>query len=170
MRPAVFPVPLHTAAISISRCSASGGAIRSMTLLEVRGQIEEDNIQAAVRQVIEDVRGVAESLTAAQLDEVKRRSRNDYVNSLASDNGVASAALRQLRRGQSPEALASWPNELMQISLEQCRDVARHWLSGAQPSVAVAGLPGKLVRGLNLSARTRAMRWTDAPQEYKRHL
>jgi predicted Zn-dependent peptidase len=146
------------------------GSFPGMSLLEVEGQIEETHVQAAVRQVIEDVRGLAESLTSEQLEQVKRRLRNAYVNTLSSDGGIASAALWQLRRGQSPEALARWPNELMQISLEQCRAVARHWLSDAQPSVAVAGLPGKVVRGLNLSARVRSMRWTAAPQEYKKHL
>ena len=144
-------------------------AFPGMTLLEVQGQVEEVNVRTAVRQVIEDMRGLADTITAAQLDEVKRRWRNAYVNTLSSHASVASAALEQLRRGQSPEALARWPNELMQISLEQCREAARHWLSNVAPSIAVAGLPGKLAQGLNLSAHIRVMRWTDELQEQKKH-
>jgi zinc protease len=141
-----------------------------LTLLEVQGQIEEDNLQPAVRQVIEDIRSLAETLTVEQLDEVKRRWRNEYVNTLSNDGAVASAALWQIRRGQPPDALARWPNELMQLSLEQCRAAARHWLSGAQPSLAVAGIPSKLARGLNLSANVRTMRWTQQLQEYKKQM
>ena len=140
-----------------------------VTLLEVAGQVEEENVHTAVRQVIEDMRGLADSLTAEQLEEVKRRWRNAYVNTLSSHGSVASAALWQIRRGQSPEALAHWPNELMQVSIEQCREVARQWLSDVQPSIAVAGLPGKLTRGLNLSAHIRAMRWTHDSQERRKN-
>jgi hypothetical protein len=54
------------------------------------------------------------------------------------------------------------------VSIDKCRAAARQWLSNAQPSIAVAGLPGKLVRGLQLSARTRAMRWTYELQEHRK--
>jgi len=139
-----------------------------VSLLEVQGQIEEANVQAAVRQVIEDIRGVAETLTPEQLDEVKRRWRNDYISRLSSNASIAGAALSQIRRGRGPEALATWPNELMQISIEQCRATAQKWLSGAQPSIAVAGLPGKLTRGLNLDARVRSLQWTYDLQEQRK--
>lgn len=139
-----------------------------ISMLEVQGQIEMENAQAAVRQVINDIRGIAESLTPEQLDEVKRRWRNEYVGTLASNASVASAALWNLRRGKGPDALTSWPNELMQISLEQCRATAAQWLSNAQPSIAVAGMPGKIARGLNLNAHFRAMRWTYELQEQRK--
>ena len=139
-----------------------------LSLLEVQGQIEESNVQAAVRQVIEDIRGVAQTITPEQLDEVKRRWRNGYLGMLSSNSAVASAALAQIRRGRGPEALATWPNELMQISIEQCRATAQKWLSNAQPSIAVAGLPGKLARGLNLDARIRALQWTYDLQEQRK--
>jgi predicted Zn-dependent peptidase len=139
-----------------------------LSMLEVQGQVEEGNAQMAVRQVINDIRGIAESLTPEQLDEVKRRWRNEYVGTLSSNASVASAALWNLRRGRGPEALASWPNELMQISLEQCRATATRWLTNAQPSIAVAGMPGKLVNGLNLNAHFRALRWTYDLQEQRK--
>jgi predicted Zn-dependent peptidase len=144
------------------------GSFPGVTLLEVQGQIEPDNVQAAVRQVIEDIRSVAQTITPAQLDEVKRRWRNGYIGMLSSNASVASAALSQIRRGRGPETLASWPNELMQISIEQCRATAQKWLSSAQPSIAVAGLPGKLARGLNLDARVRALQWTYDLQEQRK--
>jgi predicted Zn-dependent peptidase len=141
-----------------------------LTLLEVQGQVEPDNAQQALRQVIEDIRGVSETLTAEQLEEVKRRWRNQYVNALSSNRAIADAALWQIQRGRSPAEMLEWPKELMQISVEQCRAVARHWLSEARPSVAVAGLPVKLVRGLNLSVHVREMYWTDKLQEQKKSL
>jgi len=139
-----------------------------ITVLDVKGQIHEDSVQQAVRQVIEDMRGLADTLTPEQLDEVKRRWRNRYVAALTSDHAVASEALSLIRRGLSPETLPSLPNEMMAVEIERCRATARQWLSEAQPSIAVAGLPGKLVRGLNLSARTRAMRWTYELQEHRK--
>jgi predicted Zn-dependent peptidase len=139
-----------------------------ITVLDVQGQIHEDNVQRAVRQVVEDMRGLADTLTPEQLDEVKRRWRNRYVAALTSDDAVASKALSQIRHGLPPETLTSLPNDMVAVSIEQCRAAARQWLSQAQPSIAVAGLPGKLVRGLNLSARTRAMRWTYELQEYRK--
>jgi predicted Zn-dependent peptidase len=138
------------------------------TLLEVQGQIEEDNVKPAVRQVIEDIRGLADTLTPEQLDEVKRRWRNRYVEGLASNASVASRVLSSLRRGVAAESLASLPNEVKQVSMDACRATAREWLSNAQPSIAVAGLPGKLVRGLGLSAHTRAMSWTYQLQEQRK--
>lgn len=143
-------------------------AFPGITVLDVQGQIHPDSVQAAVRQVIEDMRGVADTLTPEQLDEVKRRWRNRYVAGLGSDDTVTSKALALIRRGQPPERLSSVPNDIMAISIEQCRATARRWLSDAQPSIAVAGLPGKLVRGLNLSARTRTMRWTQQLQEHRK--
>jgi hypothetical protein len=139
-----------------------------LTVLDVQGQIEEDNVQPAVRQVIEDMRGLADTLTPEQLDEVKRRWRNGYIGGLASNSSVARVALSSIRRGLPPESITSLPNEVMQVSIEQCRATARQWLSDAQPSIAVAGMPGKLVRGLNLSAHTRAMRWTYELQEHRK--
>jgi predicted Zn-dependent peptidase len=141
-----------------------------LTLLEVQGQVEPDNAQQALRQVIEDIRGVSETLTAEQLEEVKRRWRNQYVNALSSNRAIADAALWQIQRGRSPNELVQWPKELLQISIDQCRAVARHWLSEARPSVAVAGLPVKLVRGLHLSVHVREMYWTDKLQEQKKSL
>lgn len=138
------------------------------TLLDVQGQIQAGHVQRAVRQVIEDMRGLADTLTPEQLDEVKRRWRNRYVAALASDDAVASTALSQIRRGLPPATLASLPDEMAAVDIEQCRATARRWLSDAQPSIAVAGLPGKLVRGLNLSARTRTMRWTHELQEHRK--
>jgi predicted Zn-dependent peptidase len=139
-----------------------------VSLLDIIGQVEEDNVQHAVRQVIEDMRGLADTLTAEQLDEVKRRWRNGFVYALTSNAALAGGALWQIRRGLPPETLASWPNDMLQISLEQCRATAQRWLSNAQPSIAVAGLPGKLVRGLNLSAHTRVMRWTYELEEQRK--
>lgn len=143
-------------------------AFPGVSVLDVQGQVHVDQAQAAVRQVVEDMRGLADTLTDEQLDEVKRRWRNRYVAALTSNAAAAAAALKQVRRGLPPETITTLPRDMAAIPLDQCRAVARQWLSQAQPSIAVAGLPGKLVRGLNLSARTRAMRWTYELQEHRK--
>jgi hypothetical protein len=66
--------------------------------------------------------------------------------------------------------MKQWPNELMAVSLAQCREVARHWLSNAQPAVTVTGVPVKLVRGLGLGVGLHEMFWTDQLQEKKKGL
>jgi predicted Zn-dependent peptidase len=138
-----------------------------ITLLEVTGQVEPQHAQAALRKLVQDMRGLSQTITEQQLDEVKRRWRNEYINTLSNNRAVAGAALWQLTRGRSPEALKDWPNELMQISIERCREVGRHWLADAQPSVVVAGLPVQLVRGLDLGVRVRELVWTDKLEEQK---
>jgi predicted Zn-dependent peptidase len=139
-----------------------------MTLLEVTGQVEPENAQNALRQIVEDMHALPETITEAQLDEVKRRARNAYINTLSDNRAVARSAIWQARRGRAPEALKEWPNEIMQISIERCREVARRWLADAQPSVAVAGVPVKLAQGLGLGAHVREMYWTDKLQEQKK--
>jgi predicted Zn-dependent peptidase len=140
-----------------------------LSLLEISGQVEPDNAQAALRQLITDMRELEQTLTEQQLEEVKRRWRNSYVTSLSSNGAVADSALWQIRRGRAPEAMKQWPNELMAVSLAQCRDVARHWLTNAQPAVTVTGVPVKLVRGLNMGGvNLREMLWTDELQAKKK--
>ena len=141
-----------------------------MSLLELSGQVEPDNAQAALKQLITDMRELEQTLTEPQLEEVKRRWRNSYVTSLSSNRAVAGLAIEEIRRGRSPEALKQWPNELMAVSLAQCREVARRWLSTAQPAVTVAGVPVKLVRGLGMDISVREMYWTDKLQEQRKAL
>jgi predicted Zn-dependent peptidase len=141
-----------------------------LTLLEAQGQVEPDKAQYALRQMIEDIRGVSDTITAEQLEEAKRRRRTDYLGALSNPLAIAAAALAQIRRGRAPSELLQWPAELMGVSLDQCRAVARRWLAEAQPSVAVAGLPVKLLRGLQLSARVQEMYWTHELQEHKKSL
>jgi predicted Zn-dependent peptidase len=139
-----------------------------LTLLEISGQVEPEHAQNALRQIIEDMRGLSQTITEAQVEEVKRRWRNAYIDTLSSNRAVAEAAIWQIRRGRSPQDLKHWPNEMMQISSESCRGVALRWLANAEPSVTVAGLPVKLVRGLGLGASVREMYWTDELQEQKK--
>jgi predicted Zn-dependent peptidase len=141
-----------------------------LTLLELEGQLDPDQAQAALRRLVEDMRGVSGTLTQHELDEVKRRWRNGFISSLASNEALAASAIGEARRGRSPEAIKGWANELTQVTLERCRDVARRWLEDAQPSVAVAGVPVKLVRGLGLGGRVRELYWTNELQEHKKGL
>jgi predicted Zn-dependent peptidase len=139
-----------------------------ISLLEIAGQVEPDNAQNALKQLITDMRELEQTLTESQLEEVKRRWRNAYVTSLSSNRSVASSAIGQVRRGRPPEALKEWPNELMAVSLAQCREVARHWLSNAQPAVTVSGVPVQLVRGLGMGVSVHEMYWTEQLKEHKK--
>jgi len=139
-------------------------------LLELEGQVAPDGAQGALRRLIEDIRGLSRSLQAPELEEVKRRWRTAFVNSLANDATLARAALWQLRRGRTPEAVKSLPDELSQITLERCREVAAKWLNDAQPSIAIAGLPVKLLRGLGFRTNVRRNYWTDELLEQKKAL
>lgn len=139
-----------------------------LTLLELSGQIEPGTAQNAIRQLVLDIRSLSQTLTERELEEVKRRWRNGFVNSFSSNDAVAGSALWALRSGRPPESLKTFPDELMRISLERCREVAARWLDGAQPSIAVAGVPVKLVRGLGLGARVREAYWTTELQEHKK--
>lgn len=139
-----------------------------LTLLELSGQIEPGTAQSAIRQLVHDIRSLSQTLTERELEEVKRRWRNSFINSFSRNDAVAEAALWTLRSGHPPQSLKTFPDELMRISLDRCREVAARWLDGAQPSIAVAGVPVKLVRGLGLGARVREAYWTTELQEHKK--
>jgi predicted Zn-dependent peptidase len=140
------------------------------SLLELEGQVAPENAQAALRKLVEDIRSLSETLEERELEEVKRRARNALINSLSNNVGLAEQALVALRRGRPAESIKHLPDEIAQVSLARCRDVARRWLSRARPSIAVAGLPVKLVRGLGLRANVRRLYWTDRLQEPKKGL
>ena len=124
--------------------------------------------QSASRQLVQDIRSVSQTLTERELEDVKRRWRNGFINSFSSNEAVATFALWTLRSGRRPESLKTFPDELLGISLERCREVAARWLDDAQPSIAVAGVPVKLVRGLGLGARVREAYWTTELQGHKK--
>lgn len=93
-------------------------------LLELEGQVAPDEAQTALRRLVEDIRALSATLDERELEEVKRGWRTAFVNSLASDAALARVALWQLRRGRPLHTLKAWPDELSQVSLERCRDVA----------------------------------------------
>jgi predicted Zn-dependent peptidase len=140
------------------------------TLLELEGQVAPESAQRALRTLLQDMRGLAETIEVTELDRVKRRWRNGFINSLASNVTLAELTLRELRRGRGAESLATWPDEIMTVSLERCREVARTWLSGAQPSIAVAGAPVQIARGLGFAANVRRLYWTEQLLEPKKGL
>jgi len=140
------------------------------SLLEVQGQVAPENTQTALRTLVEDIRGLAETLDDAELDRVKRRWRSRFINSLSNNFAVGLAVLDHIQRGHPADAIGGFPDELGRVSIERCREVARRWLSRAAPSIAVAGMPVKLVKGLGLGARVRELYWTDRLQEQKKAL
>jgi predicted Zn-dependent peptidase len=140
------------------------------TLLEIAGQVAPEKAQHALRTLVSDVRNLHRTLRADELEKVKRRHTNAFINGLTNNIALGSATLAQLRRGRLPEALTRWPLELEDVSVERCRQVAAKWLSRAGPSIAVAGLPVQLVRGLGFRANVRRLYWTDELQSGKKAL
>jgi predicted Zn-dependent peptidase len=145
-------------------------AFRGGTLLEIAGQVAPEEARHALRTLVSDIRNVHRTLQADELEKVKRRHATAFIDGLASNLALGTAALKQLQRGRSPEALERWPDELRGVSLERCRQVARRWLSRAEPSIAVAGVPVPLVRGLGFRANVRHLYWTDRLQGGKKAL
>lgn len=143
---------------------------RGGTLLEIAGQVAPQQARNALRTLVRDIRNVHRTLREEELEKVKRRLESAFINGLANDIALGSATLTQLRRGRSPAALQRWPRELRGVSLERCRQVAAKWLSRAEPSIAVAGLPVPLVRGLGFRANVRRLYWTDQLQVGKKAL
>jgi predicted Zn-dependent peptidase len=132
----------------------------SSSLLEVHGQLDAERAQSALRSLIEDIRGIAQHLEAADLEAVKRRWRTETVDSWAHGPGLAGAIQWQLRRGGAPEDLAKILDEGRQIDVARCREVADRYLTQAQPAMAMTGLTQNLVRGLAIDAEVQQLAWT----------
>lgn len=136
-----------------------------LTLLELQGQVEPEFVEEALRSLIEDVRGLATSLQENELAAVKRSTRNGLVNWLTSNDAVAWLVLNHSRRGLGVDHLLDSPNELQQLDLARCREVAQRWLSNAEPSILVTG---PVERGLGIHVNSRRLAWTRQPQAYKK--
>ena len=139
-----------------------------LSVLEIRGQVEPEQAQRALRGLIEDIRSIAGRLDAAELEAVKRRWRTETVSSWAHSEGLAGALQWQLRRGHDAEELVKVLDEGQQIDVARCREVAERYLKQAQPSIAVTGLTQGIVKGLGLDAELRQVVWTDELQEHKK--
>jgi hypothetical protein len=83
------------------RSTGRGGpehASPHLSLLEVAGQIEPGTARKAIRQLVQDIRSVSQTLTERELEDVKRRWRN--VAALASSPLAAQPAkMREKCRG-----------------------------------------------------------------------
>jgi predicted Zn-dependent peptidase len=136
-----------------------------LTLLEVEGQVDEATVEPALRSLIADLRSLADDLKEQELDAAKRRSRSELLDTLSYNALVARLVLRQLRRGQRAERLHEAATELSRVDVERCREVARRWLSSAEPSMAVTG---RVERGLGIPVSSKQMAWTDQLQSHKK--
>jgi predicted Zn-dependent peptidase len=106
-------------------------------VLVLSGRVELGSVRDAVRNLVLDVRGLAQSLTVDELDVVKRHWRNTSLRAFASNTEVANQTRMQLERGRPPNQVVHWPDELLGVTLEHCQAVASRWLSSAQPTVAI---------------------------------
>jgi predicted Zn-dependent peptidase len=136
-----------------------------LTLLELQGQVEPESLEPALRGLIADLRGLATSLQESELAAVKRSTRNGLINWLTANDAVAWLVLNHARRGLGVDHLLDSPNELLQLDLARCREVAQRWLSNAEPSIVVTG---PVERDLGIHVNSRRLAWTRRPQAYKK--
>jgi predicted Zn-dependent peptidase len=139
-----------------------------LSLLEVSGQIDPEQLQGALRSLIDDMHGLASHLDAAELDAVKRRWRTQLIDSWQRGDALAGALLWTLRSGHEPGDVLKAFDEVQQIDLARFREVAERYLSSANPSIAVTGYTPNFIRGLALDAEVRQTRWTDQLQEQRK--
>jgi predicted Zn-dependent peptidase len=134
-------------------------AFDGFSLLELRGQLEASAATQALRALVLDIRGLEQHTIEADLETAKRVAIAGYVDALRSDSGLAASVASELQRGRPPEDVYAWPRTLRAVDLEQCRRVARRWLSDAQPSIAVSNPPSKLTEGLGFPVTVLHRRW-----------
>jgi predicted Zn-dependent peptidase len=139
-----------------------------LSLLEVRGQIDPEQLQGALRSLIDDIHGLASRLDAAELDAAKRRWRTQLIDSWQRGGALAGALLWTLRSGHEPADVLKAFDEVQQIDLARFREVAERYLSPAKPSITITGYAPNLIRGLALGAEVRQVRWTDKLQEHEK--
>ena len=130
-----------------------------LSLFDLSGQIDPEAAQEALRTLVADMRTIADNLEAPEVSVVARRWRNEVVTSLGSNSATARWMFWQLRRGREASTFPALLGEIAGIDLARCRDVARRWLSPAQPSIGVMGLPGRFVKGLGLDVRVNKFYW-----------
>jgi predicted Zn-dependent peptidase len=130
------------------------------SLLELHGQVEARGAQRALQALVLDLQRLEQELTEAELDTAQRRWTAEYVAGLRHDSVLAGWVSWELTRGHAPEAVYDWPRRLRAIDLERCREVARRWLSHAQPSIVVGTPPAHLSEGLGFPATVRRLNWT----------
>jgi len=139
-----------------------------LSLLEIRGQIDPEQVQGALRSLIDDIHGLAKRLDAAELDAVKRRWRTQLIDSWQSGDALAGALQWTLRSGHEPADLLKVFDEVQQIDLTRFREVAERYLSTANVSITMTGYAPNFIRGLALDADVRQVRWTDELSEHKK--
>lgn len=132
-----------------------------LSLFDLSGQVDPETAQDALRTIVADIRSIADSVDETEVRVVGRRWRNEVVNSFGSNAATAKWVLWQLRRGRQAGQLPDLLSEFARVDLVRCRDVAHQWLSAAQPSIGVMGLPGRFVRGLELDARVSKFYWSN---------
>jgi len=132
-----------------------------LSLFDLSGQVDPEAAQESLRKLLADIHSIADNLEAAELARVVRRWRNEVVDSLGSNKAAVQWGFWQLRRGREVSTLPDLLEEIAHLDLARCRDVARRWLSTAQPSIGLMGF-GRFERGLGLDAHVRKFYWDRA--------
>jgi predicted Zn-dependent peptidase len=129
------------------------------SLLDLGGQVDPELTRETLRAMVTDIRTLAESLQAVEVTNASRRRRHEIVASLGSNAAIAKLIRLQLRRGHDVRALPELLDEIARIDQDRCRDVARRFFSGAEPSLGVMGLAREVVDGLGLDVDVRYFVW-----------
>lgn len=139
-----------------------------LSLLEIDGQIDPEQLQGALRSLIDDIHGLANRLDAAELDAVKRTWRTQLVDSWQRSDALAGALQWTLRSGHEPADILKVFDEVQQIDLARFREVAERYLSSANLSMTVTGYAPNFIRGLAIDAEVQQVVWTDKLKEHKK--
>lgn len=132
-----------------------------MSLFDLSGQIDPEASQEALRTLVTDIHTIADNLDTLELSLFARRWRNVLITSFGSNVAVARRIFWQLDRGREPATLPDLLSEIEHVDVMRCRDVARRWLSSAQPSIGMTGLPGRFVHGLGIDVHVSKFYWSD---------
>lgn len=128
-------------------------AVPGRTALLLRGQLDGELAQEALRALLQDISVLSRELDESELESRKRAWRNEVVTSISSDMNAAKLLLSEMARKRDVAAVPDLPNEIMRIDAARCREVAERWLSAAHPSIVVAaGKPRTFLRGLGVDA------------------
>lgn len=132
-----------------------------VSLFDLSGQVDPEASQEALRTLVADIRSIGDNLTPSELSVVARRWRNVMFDSFDSNATVVRWIFRHLRRGRPVGTLADVPQEIEHLDVTRCREVAHRWLSRAQPSIGLTGMPGRVVQGLGIDVHVTRYYWSD---------
>jgi predicted Zn-dependent peptidase len=129
-------------------------------LLELAGPVPAGTVQLSLRERLGEVRSLSQTLTASEVEMMKRYLRTASRERFSSNHALAMAMLRELANGGHAADVNDWETAIERVDLASCRRVAERWLREAQPSIVIAGTAKELARPLGIHADVRKLSWS----------